>query len=567
MAGLNLTAPAIVVLGPGSLATARRVQTCYPQASIHGLQGRVDGVEQLFESFGEHLRALYRQGTPILALCAAGIVIRSLASVLGEKEAEPPVLALAEDGSAVVPLLGGLSGVNRMARELAAHLQVQAAITTSGELRFGTCLLNPPAGYVLADLEQGKRFVSDLLAGEQLRIEGQAPWLDAAQLPCSEQGQRTLHVGWQARPASRDELSIHSRCVLVAVGADTADLVEQVRNALHMAGVAEPALACLLAADAQMADPALHAAADALQVPLRFAAGADGLEQWLASALPEAACRQIGSLQVAVAPAPLAVERIGMRRGRLSVVGLGPGAAQLMVPAAKQALAAAQDVLGYETYVRMAGPFRDDQRLHCTDNREELQRAGHAFELAAQGRSVVVVSSGDPGVFAMAAAVLEALHASSEPSWHQVELEILPGVSASLATAAWAGAPLGHDFCVMSLSDNLKPWSIIETRLDLAAQADLVLAFYNPISKSRPHQLGRALEVVRRHRASETPVVLGRDVGRPGATLKVVSLGELTPDMVDMRTMVLVGSSTTCTFPRADGSQWVYTPRWYPTPP
>ncbi|WP_313741549.1 precorrin-3B C(17)-methyltransferase [Pseudomonas sp.] len=566
MAGLNLEAPAIVVLGPGSLATARRAQACYPQASIHGLQGRVDGVDQLFESFGEHLRALYRQGTPILALCAAGIVIRSLAGVLGEKEAEPPVLALAEDGSAVVPLLGGLSGVNRMARELAAHLQVQAAITTSGELRFGTCLLNPPAGYVLADLEQGKRFVSDLLAGERLRIEGQAPWLDAAQLPCSEQGQRTLHVGWQARPNSRDELSIHSRCVLVAVGADTAELVGHIRNALHMAGVAEPALACLLAADSQMADPALHAAADALQVPLRFAAGADSLEQWLASTLPEATRHQLGSLQVVVAPAPLSVERIGMRRGRLSVVGLGPGAAQLMVPAVKQALAAAQDVLGYETYVRMAGPFRDDQRLHCTDNREELQRAGHAFELAAQGRSVVVVSSGDPGVFAMAAAVLEALHASSEPSWHRVELEVLPGVSASLATAAWAGAPLGHDFCVMSLSDNLKPWSIIETRLDLAAQADLVLAFYNPISKSRPHQLGRALEVVRRHRAGETPVVLGRDVGRPGATLKVVSLGQLTPEMVDMRTMVLVGSSTTCTFPRADGSQWVYTPRWYPTP-
>ena len=152
-----------------------------------------------------------------------------------------------------------------------------------------------------------------------------------------------------------------------------------------------------------------------------------------------------------------------------------------------------------------------------------MQRARHAFELAAQGRSVVVVSSGDPGVFAMAAAVLEALHESSDPAWHRVDLEILPGVSASLATAAQAGAPLGHDFCVMSLSDNLKPWSIIEKRLDLAAQADLVLAFYNPISKSRPHQLGVALEVVRRHRDGNTPVVLGRDIGRPGQTLKVVA--------------------------------------------
>jgi cobalt-precorrin 5A hydrolase/precorrin-3B C17-methyltransferase len=223
--------------------------------------------------------------------------------------------------------------------------------------------------------------------------------------------------------------------------------------------------------------------------------------------------------------------------------------------------------LGYETYVRMAGPFRADQVLHCTDNREEMQRAGHAFELAAQGRSVVVVSSGDPGVFAMAAAVLETLQESDNPEWHAVDLEILPGISASLATAAQAGAPLGHDFCVMSLSDNLKPWGIIEKRLDLACQADLALAFYNPISRSRPWQLGRALEIVRQHRSPQTPVTLGRDIGRPGQTLRVVTLGELAPEMVDMRTMVLIGSSTTCVFARANGSQWVYTPRWYGNKP
>jgi cobalt-precorrin 5A hydrolase/precorrin-3B C17-methyltransferase len=268
---------------------------------------------------------------------------------------------------------------------------------------------------------------------------------------------------------------------------------------------------------------------------------------------------------IAVASAPVDAELIGRRRGRLAVIGLGPGAAELMVPAVKAELARAQDILGYETYVRMAGPFRADQVQHCTDNREEMQRARHAFELAAQGRSVVVVSSGDPGVFAMAAAVLEALHASSDPAWQRVDLEILPGVSASLATAAQAGAPLGHDFCVMSLSDNLKPWSVIEHRLDLAAQADLVLAFYNPISRSRPWQLGRALEIVRQHRDGNTPVVLGRDIGRPGQTLKVVSLAELVPEMVDMRTMVLLGSSTTCQFPKADGTPWVYTPRWYPS--
>ncbi|WP_137162489.1 precorrin-3B C(17)-methyltransferase [Pseudomonas asiatica] len=563
MAGLNMhQAPAIVILGQGSLATAQRIQQCYPQASIHGLEGRVEGADLCYTAFGDTLRGLYQQNTPIIALCAAGIVIRSLASLLSEKGVEPAVLAVAEDGSAVVPLLGGLGGVNVMAREIAEALGVAAAITTSGELRFGTCLLNPPQGYALADIEQGKRFVSDLLAGEAVRIEGDAPWLQQAQLPASEAARRTIHVGHQARPASRDELLIHPRSVVVGVAGGS---LASIRAALQQAGIAEPAVACLLADEQAMADSALHEAALALGVALRFAARAHDLGGMVAAALPAAQLIEVADVVIAVSPAPVEVAQIGRRRGRLAVIGLGPGAAELMVPAVKAELARAEDVLGYETYVRMAGPFRDDQVLHCTDNREEMQRARHAFELAAQGRSVVVVSSGDPGVFAMAAAVLEALHESTEPAWHRVDLEILPGVSASLATAAQAGAPLGHDFCVMSLSDNLKPWSIIEKRLDLAAQADLVLAFYNPISKARPHQLGVALEVVRRHRAGNTPVVLGRDIGRPGQTLNVVTLAELLPEMVDMRTMVLVGSSTTCVFPRLSGGVWAYTPRWYPS--
>jgi cobalt-precorrin 5A hydrolase/precorrin-3B C17-methyltransferase len=189
-----------------------------------------------------------------------------------------------------------------------------------------------------------------------------------------------------------------------------------------------------------------------------------------------------------------------------------------------------------------------------------LQRARHAFELASEGRRVVVVSSGDPGVFAMAAAVLEALDKEANASWHAVKLEIVPGVSASLATAARAGAPLGHDFCVLSLSDNLKPWGVIEKRIAHAGQADFVMAFYNPLSKARPWQFDRAIEIVKQHRDAKTPVVLGRDVGRAGETLRIMTLGELDSTMVDMRTMVIVGSSTTRVI--GDGA-WVYTPRWY----
>jgi len=557
-------APAIVILGNGSLATARSIQQLYPGALIHGLAERVVGADRTYHEFGATLRELYQQDTPIIALCAAGIVIRTLAPMLLEKGAEPPVLAVAEDGSAVVPLLGGLAGVNVLAREIAVALDVSAAITTSGELRFGTCLLNPPSGYALGDLELGKRFVCDLLAGESVRIEGAAPWLVQAQLPQNPQARLAVHVGHAERVPAANELLIYPRNVVVAVSADVADVPSAVREALHQAKIAVQSLACLLAAASEMSSASLREAALELGVPLRFVDEVGPVSQWVHDAIDQpVSLFGDEAIAIAVAGQPLDPLSIGRPRGRLAVIGLGPGAADLMVPAVKAELARANDVLGYETYVRMAGPFREDQVLHCTDNREEMQRARHAFELAAQGRCVVVVSSGDPGVFAMAAAVLEALHESRDPAWHNVDLEILPGVSASLATAAQAGAPLGHDFCVLSLSDNLKPWDIIEKRLDLAAQADLAMAFYNPISRSRPWQLGRALEIVAWHRSAETPVVLGRDVGRPGQTLRVMTLGQLTPDQVDMRTMVLIGSSTTRVFPRPQGASWVYTPRSY----
>lgn len=545
---------AIVILGQSALATARRIQGVYPQAQVLGLKDRTDGADQSYANFGETLRQLYRDDTAIIALCAAGIVIRSLAPLLSEKGSEPPVLAVAEDGSAVVPLLGGLGGVNRIAREIAAQLAVAPAITTSGELRFGACLLDPPQGYALSDLEQGKRFVADLLGGDALRIEGDAPWLNGLDLPLADNADHVLRIDARIDGRARNELRIHPRVVIAHVTLVDSQLPERIRQGLAQAGLAEAALAALVAPRCRTADPALAATARELDVPLRFIHSD--------TELPRAVLHG-DSFQLHRAATPAEAESIGQPRGRVSVIGLGPGASDFMIPAVRRALDEAQDLLGYETYVKMAEPLRADQVRHCTDNREEMQRARHAFELAASGRRVVVVSSGDPGVFAMAAAVMEALHESEDPHWHGVELEVLPGVSAALAAAAKAGAPLGHDFCLISLSDNLKPWEVIEKRLDHAGAADLAMAFYNPISKARPWQLGRALEIVRRHRTPETLVVLGRDIGRPAEALKVVTLGELTAEMVDMRTLVIIGSSLTRRFPRAGGGDWVYTPRWY----
>jgi cobalt-precorrin 5A hydrolase/precorrin-3B C17-methyltransferase len=257
-------------------------------------------------------------------------------------------------------------------------------------------------------------------------------------------------------------------------------------------------------------------------------------------------------------------------KGRVTIVGLGPGDPDLCTPAATRALAEADDLVGYGPYLALVPVGRADQRRHASGNRHEGDRARHALALAASGRRVAVVSSGDPGVFAMAAAVLEAVHeasggaggASAVPA---VDLAVVPGVTAATAAAALAGAPLGHDFCVISLSDNLKPWAVIEARLEAAAGADFVLALYNPTSTVRPWQLPRALEIVGRHRSPTTPVVVARDVARPDAALAVTTLGAVDVAGVDMRTVLLVGSSTTVAF--EDGARtWVYTSRRYPDP-
>jgi precorrin-3B C17-methyltransferase len=244
--------------------------------------------------------------------------------------------------------------------------------------------------------------------------------------------------------------------------------------------------------------------------------------------------------------------------GSLVVVGTGPGSADLMTPATSAALAKATDLVGYGPYLDRIPAIRADQRRHSSDNRVELDRARQALSLAASGRQVVVVSGGDPGVFAMASAVFEAVEAG-EPAWRELDIRVEPGVTAMLAAAAEVGAPLGGDFCAISLSDNLKAWTTVERRLKAAAEADFVIALYNPASKARPHQLGQAFDLLRSIKVAETPVLFVRAAGTAESKVMTTTLDAADGALADMRTLVIVGSSTT----RQVG-RWIYTPRREP---
>jgi len=245
--------------------------------------------------------------------------------------------------------------------------------------------------------------------------------------------------------------------------------------------------------------------------------------------------------------------------GHLAVVGLGPGDVRWLTPEADAALAAADALFGYGPYLDRA-PVRDGQTRHPSDNREEALRARAALERAAAGTNVALVSGGDPGVFAMAATVCEQIE-SGPAAWRGLDVEIVPGITAMLAVAARVGAPLGHDFCALSLSDNLKPWPVVERRLDAAAQAGFVIALYNPISQARPWQLTVALERLRRYLPATTPTVFGRAVGRADETVAVTTLQAADPAGADMATLVIVGSAETRLVPRLGHAPLVYTPR------
>ena len=550
-----MSRPAIIVFNVSGVATARRAADAV-SGETFGLAGRVDQLDRTFDDSSALVAELFRAGRPIVGVCAAGILVRLVAPLLQDKRAEPPVLAVSDDGALVVPLLGGLVGGDALARSLANALGGTAAITGAGARRFGVILEAPPEGYVLTNPDDAKSVTARLLAGERARLEGEAPWIRDSDLPLDAEGRVLLRVDASATAAPAEGLLYRPKVVLAEFNRPDEATLVRLDEALARLEIAPEALALATAPEGA---PIHHRFVERLAergIPLRVVASR--IEQGdLLHGEP--------GLRIHRFAEPVSPDAFGRALGRVTVVGLGPGERDWLTPEASAALDRASDLVGYEVYLAMV-PERPGQRRHGSDNRVEIERARAALVLAGQGREVAVVSSGDAGIFGMAAAVMEAL--AAEPArWPNVTVEVAPGVSAMQAAAARLGAPLGHDFAVISLSNLLKPWEIIAKRLEAAARADFVLALYNPTSRSRQPQFEAALDVLRRHRAPETVVALARNVGREGESLTIITLGALDPNDVDMRTLVLVGSSRSRVFARADGRPWMFTPRVYEAAP
>jgi cobalt-precorrin 5A hydrolase/precorrin-3B C17-methyltransferase len=590
-----MSAPVFLCLTQGGADLARRL--ALPGAAVHGLKGRVGSADVLFASTSEHLRKLFAAGTPIVGVCAAGALIRILAPLLADKHGEPPVLALAEDGSAVVPLLGGHRGANELARRIAKALNIAPAITTAGDLTFGVALDDPPPGWRLANPQDHKAFAAALLSGARVRMRGHAPWLETSKLPFAADGELTVAVSEQNSEQGPNTLVYRPATLCLGVGcergAEPHELIALARETLADAGLAAESVALVASLDLKADEAAVHALADELGVPARFFAAARLEEETPRLANPsdlvfrEVGCHGVAegaalaaagpqgeliaakrksaraTCAIARAPQPLDAQSIGQARGSLAVVGLGPGDPAWRAPEAETALNAAQDLVGYTLYLDLLGPLAQGKTRHEFPLGAEEARVRAALDLAAQGRRVALVCSGDPGIYAMASLVFELLERENRAEWRRAEIAVVPGISALQAAAARAGAPLGHDFCAISLSDLLTPWPAIERRLRAAAEGDFVVALYNPVSQRRTRQLARAREILGAHRGAETPVIVARNLGRAGERVEVLTLEELDAGKIDMLSVVLIGSSATRRVARGAGGAWVYTPRGY----
>ena len=587
----------VLVLSSGGLDVARRIARALGGAPVHGRAGRVAGADHMFEDTAPHLRELFRDGRPIVGVCAAGALIRALAPVLADKRREPPVVAVAEDGSAVVPLLGGHHGANDLARRLAKVLGCPAAVTTAGDLRFGVALDAPPRGWHLAAGGDVKEMMADLLAGRTVRLDGNASWLAQAPLPWADDAERVIAATPSRLPARPRALVYHPEVLAVGVGcergADPGEAVALVRGTLDDEALADAAVAAVVSLDLKSDEPAVHAVAADLRRPARFfdaarleeetprlanpsdlvyrAVGCHGVAEAaaLAAVGPDGTLivpkRKAGRVTCAIAQAPAVIDghRTGRPRGRLAIIGIGPGPAAWRTPEADHLLRRSAHVVGYDLYLDLLGDAIAGKQRHGHPLGAEEKRVRVALDLAADGAAVALVSSGDAGIYALASLAFELLDTADRPDWRRVETVVSPGISAMQAAAARAGAPLGHDFCAISLSDLLTPWPVIERRVRAAAAGDFVIALYNPVSQRRRHQLAEVQQVLLEHRPGATPVVLARNLGRDGETVTVTTLDRLTADHVDMLTLVLIGAGSTRAVTRGDGGRWVYTPRGY----
>ena len=585
--------PVVLCLSQSGHKIARKIADILG-SQIHGREGRVVDVDATFENALDHIRVLFSSGTPIVGVCAAGILVRGVAPLLVDKLNEPPVVAVPDDGSTVIPLLGGHRGANRLARQIAIGLEAHASITTAGDIAMGVALDEPPLGYRLQNFKDAKPVMASLLNGSSVRILGE----NIFDIHSSSAAEITLAVS--ETPMVGDEMTLvyHPQKYALGLGCARGCSVDEMWNlvskCMEEANIAAGSISSVGSLDLKGDEPAIIETALRLGVPFRLfeANELESLTPKLANpsevVFTEVGCHGVSeAAAIALSGGSLVVEKKktmnatcaiakseniitemnGRSRGKLSIVGIGPGQHSWRTPEASALISEAEELVGYGLYIDILGPLAIGKKRSDFPLGGEEARCRYALEEAGKGKNVALICSGDAGIYAMGALVFELLDRNENEmgvsdAAKRIEVQCTPGVSALQGAAARAGAPLGHDFCTISLSDLLTPREDIIRRLHAAAEGDFVIAFYNPVSKTRRTLLAEAREILLKYRPNDTPVMLASSLGRPEEEVRYRRLDELEVDEVDMLTVVLIGSSNSRLANLGEGAR-MFTPRGY----
>ena len=593
--------PVVIALSATGFTLAQKIAS-QMDVDIHGHATRCPDADITFIKAKSHIAEVFAAGRPIIGICAAGILIRSVAPYLQHKSLDAAVLAVGETAETVVPLIGGHHGAITLAAKLSVILGAGVAITTAGNLQWNASLDEPPAGWRLANRASAGAIMPQLLAGDGAFLDGECiddlrDWL--ADVP---RGQAvTLTATRRAITASSGQLVYCPQDMVLGIGCSRGcsadELIELVMTSLVAVDVNAATIACVVSVDVKADEPAMHAVAAMLKVPFRvFSAteleaqtprlatpsdvvfaeiGCHGVSEAaaLAAAGPHGALvvakqkSKNATMALAQMPAPMRADLPGRKPGRVMLVGIGPGQPEWRTPEASRLVQSADELVGYGLYIDILGAMAAHLPRRDFALGEEEARCRYALETAATGKDVAIICSGDAGIYAMGSLVFELLDRDESAGGvstaaRRVEVVSAPGISALQAAAARSGALLGHDFCTISLSDLLTPWQAIESRIHAAGSGDFVIAFYNPVSKRRRTQLASARDILLTYRDGSTPVLLASNLGRPEEQLRYRTLASLDIEEVDMLTVVMVGSSASRQITLGRGPA-IYTPRGY----
>ena len=587
------THPAIIATHRHGLAHARTIQRALPLSTLYASRALCAEPDlSPYDNLSALLTSLFQDSCPIVALCAASLLVRVLAPLIAKNDEPPPLIAISSDGRHVIPLLAAHRGGNRLARTVADALGTDAAITTASDNVLHQALDDPPAGWLLANKTHYKTIMSRLLNGTALRLCNPPSWLQTDTLTIDSHAPITLTSS--LRPASGDANILHyipQRLALgvgCARGVASAAVLRAVREHLRAHNLAIEGIGAVASIDIKHDEQALNDLSTSLSVPLRlFSAeqlrtttsklrtpsqqvfdtvGCYGVAEGAALLAGGNRCRLIVpkhidgavTLALALAPKPLVAQE-GMNH--VAIIGTGPGCETMMTQDAHCCLNSCEHVVGYRLYLDLIAPILKNKTLHPFDIGKEKERVRHAIHLATHHQTrVALLSSGDPALYAMAGLVFQCL--DELPTHEPPSISVHPGVSAMHAASARVGAMLAHDCCAISLSEHLTPKSVIEKRLEHAAVGDFVIALYNPRARNRRTMLETAHKLLLRHRADTTPVIIARHLHREKEDITISTLKDMMGYAIDMHTIILIGSSQSRT--RHIGARtYVYTPRGY----